>query len=87
MYLRWADDFIEEDRLYLRDFIEKWSERILFGIDADIRPCSMDEYAIQGFLCHARFMLKLGLSDKALQDLSWRTSNSSQRSVFRYAEA
>ena len=76
MYLRWADDFIEEDRIYLRDFIENWSERILFGTDADIRPGNIDEYAVQGFLCHARFMLKLGLSDKALQDVAWRTSNS-----------
>jgi predicted TIM-barrel fold metal-dependent hydrolase len=75
MYLRWADDFIEDDRLLLRDFIEKWSERIVFGTDANFRPGSMDEYAVQGFLCHARFMLKLGLSDKALQDVAWRTTN------------
>ena len=75
MYLRWADEFIEEDRLVLRDFIERWSERILFGTDADIKPGSIDEYAIQGFLCHSRFMLKLGLNDKALQDVAWRTSN------------
>jgi len=75
MYLRWADDFIEEDRIYLRDFIENWSDRILFGTDADIRPGSIDEYAVQGFLCHARFILKLGLSDKALQDVAWRTTN------------
>ena len=75
MYLRWADDFIEEDRLLLRDFIEKWSARIVFGTDADIKPGSIDEYAIQGFLCHARFLLKLGLSDKVLQDVAWRTSN------------
>jgi len=75
MYLRWADDFIEEDRIILRDFIENWSERILFGTDADIRPGSIDEYAIQGYLCHSRFMLKLGLSDKALQDVAWRTTS------------
>jgi len=75
MYLRWADEFIEDDRLVLRDFIEKWSDRIVFGTDADIKPGSIDEYAIQGFLCHARFLLKLGLSDKVLQDVAWRTSN------------
>ena len=75
MYLRWADDFIEEDRIVLRDFVERWSERILFGTDADIKPGSLDEYAIQGFLCHTRFILKLGLTDKALQDVAWRTSN------------
>ena len=74
MYLRWADEMTEEDRLALCSFVEKWSERILFGTDADIKPGSMDEYALQGFLCHARFMLKLGLSDKALQDVAWRTT-------------
>jgi predicted TIM-barrel fold metal-dependent hydrolase len=75
MYLRWADDLIEEDRLVMRDFVEKWSERILFGTDADIRPGNFDEYAVQGYLCHSRFMLKLGLTDKALQDVSWRTTS------------
>jgi len=74
MYLRWADEFIEEDRLKLRDFIEKWSERIMFGTDAMIWPGSVDDYAVQSFLCHARFILKLGLNDKALQDVAWRTA-------------
>ena len=75
MYLRWADEFIEEDRILLRNFIERWSDRILFGTDADIKPGNIDEYAIQSFLCHTRFLLKLGLSDKTLQDVAWRTAN------------
>ena len=74
MYLRWADEFIEADRLLLREFVETWSERIVFGTDAGLSPGSVDEYAVQGFLCHPHFMLKLGLSDKALQDVAWRTS-------------
>jgi predicted TIM-barrel fold metal-dependent hydrolase len=74
MYLRWADDFIESDRVILHDFIEKWSERILFGTDAALAPNSLDAYAVQGFLCHARFILKLGLNDKTLQDVAWRNS-------------
>ena len=74
MYLRWADGFIEEDRLLLRDFMETWSDRFVFGTDADLFPGSIDEYAVQGFLCHARFMLELGLHDQALQDVAWRTS-------------
>jgi len=75
MYLRWADDFVEKDRLYLRDFVERWSERIVFGTDASLFPGnSIDEYAVQGYLCHARFFLKLRLSDKALQDVTWRTA-------------
>ena len=74
MYLRWADDFIEEDRIVLRDFIEHWSKRILFGTDANMQSGYLDEYALQGFLCHTRFMLKLGLNDEALQDVAWRTA-------------
>ena len=74
MYLRWADDFIEEDRKLLCEFVETWSERIIFGTDAGLFPGSIDEYAIQGFLCHERFFLKLGISDKALQDVAWRTA-------------
>jgi len=75
MYLRWADEFIEDDRLLLHDFVEKWSDRILFGTDADIKPSSIDEYAVLGFLCHTRFLLKLGLCDKTLQDVAWRNAN------------
>ena len=75
MYLRWADDFMEADRIVLRDFVEQWSDRIIFGTDADIKPGSLDEYAVQSFLCHARFILKLGLSDDALQNVAWRTAN------------
>ena len=74
MYLRWADEFIEADRLLLREFVETWSERIVFGTDAALFPGNVDEYAIQGYLCHPRFFLKLGLSDNALQDVSWRTA-------------
>jgi predicted TIM-barrel fold metal-dependent hydrolase len=74
MYLRWADRLIEEDRITLRDFVEKWSERILFGTDSGLRPAGSDNMDVQGFLCHARFILALGLNDKALQDVAWRNA-------------
>jgi len=74
MYLRWADRLIEEDRIALKNFVETWSERILFGSDAEIRPGGADRMDIQGFLCHPRFMLALGLNDKALQDVAWRNA-------------
>jgi predicted TIM-barrel fold metal-dependent hydrolase len=74
MYLRWADEFAESDRLYLRDFVETWAERLLFGTDADLFPGGTDEYAVQSFLCHTRFLLKLCLSHKTLQDVAWRNS-------------
>jgi predicted TIM-barrel fold metal-dependent hydrolase len=75
MILRWADDFSPEVRARLCDFIETWSERIIFGSDSSLFPGSIDEYAIQAFLGHARFMLKLWLNDKALQDVAWRTAS------------
>ena len=74
MYLRWADDFSDDTRQLLREFVETWSERILFGSDALLFPGSIDDYAVQSFLCHARFMLKLWINDKALQDVAWRTT-------------
>ena len=74
MYLRYADEFIEEDRLLLRDFVDTWSERIVFGTDTSLGPGTATDYAIETFQCHTRFMLKLGLNDKALQDVAWRTA-------------
>ena len=75
MYLRWADEFIEDDRLLLRNFVERWSDRILFGTDSSLSPdVGVDEYAVQGFLCHPRFMLKLRLSDATLQKVAWRNA-------------
>ena len=74
MYLRYADEFIEEDRLKIRDFFETWSERIVFGTDIFLSPGSTNDYSVETFQCHSRFILKLGLNDKALQDVAWRTA-------------
>jgi predicted TIM-barrel fold metal-dependent hydrolase len=74
MFLRYSDRFIEEDRLLLRDFVETWSERILFATDGSLSPSGMSEYNFLWFLGHTRFMLELGLNDKALQDVAWRTA-------------
>ena len=74
MILRYSDEFIEEDRLLLRDFVETWSERITFGTDGNLSPNSNYSNDIELFTRHTRFMLKLGLSDKALQDVAWRTA-------------
>jgi len=74
MFLRWADQLMEEDRLYLRDFVETWSDRIMFGTDSLIRPEGPDRIDLQGFLCHPRFMLALRLSDRTLQDVAWRNA-------------
>ena len=76
MNLRWADDFSDEVRTLLRDFIEKWSERILFGTDTMLFPSAncIDEYNVQSYLNHPRFMLKLWLNDDALQNVAWRNA-------------
>jgi predicted TIM-barrel fold metal-dependent hydrolase len=74
MTLRWADEFIEKDRLALREFVETWSERIAFGTDLSLSTGGMNEYSMLTFLSHARFILTLRLDDKALQDVAWRTS-------------
>ena len=79
MYLRWADEFIESDRLLLRDFVENWSERILWGTDLSLGSGNVSDSSVETFLCHSRFILKLGLNDKALQDVAWRTAEKALR--------
>lgn len=73
-YLRWADDFIEEDRLILKGFLEKHTGRVLYGTDTMLSPGGVDDYLAQGNLCHARFLLRLGLSCDALQKIAWRNA-------------
>ena len=68
--LRWADDLYECDRTVLRQFFLKYSERILFGTDGSIMPCALDAYAVEAFLCHARFIRQLRLPDRVLQLLA-----------------
>ena len=74
MNLRWADDFSDEVRTLLRNFIEKWSERILFGTDSVLFPGAIDEMNIQSYLNHPRFFLKMWLNDDALQNVAWRNA-------------
>ncbi len=70
-YLRWADDFAEEDRAAYNAFVTRYADRLLFGTDADLRPAGPDEYDVQGFLCHARFISKLRLDCDTLQKVAW----------------
>lgn len=69
-FVRWADVLYDSDREILRNFALKYSDRILFGSDAGLAPGHIDEYLVQGFLCHARCILQLRLPDPALQRIS-----------------
>jgi predicted TIM-barrel fold metal-dependent hydrolase len=73
-YLRWADTLYEEDRKVLWEFFMKYRERILFGSDSGVSPNKIDEYLIQGFLCHARFINQLRLPYDVLQLVSHENS-------------
>lgn len=66
-YLRWADSLDEEDRKIYLEFITKYKDRILFGSDSGVAPDKIDEYLVQGYLCHARFISKLRLPYDVLQ--------------------
>jgi len=65
-FLRWADSLCDSDRNILRSFFIKYSGRILFGTDLGLGG-RVDDYLMQCFLCHARFMLNLRMPDKELQ--------------------
>jgi len=69
-FVRWADVLYDEDREFLRRFVLRFEDRILFGSDAPLAPGAIDEYLVQGFLCHARCILQLRLPDEALQRVS-----------------
>lgn len=69
-FVRWADQLYERDRERLREFTLKYSDRILFGTDAGLKPGGIDEYLVQGFLCHARCVSQLRLPDDVLQKVS-----------------
>lgn len=73
-YLRWADSLYEEDRKILWEFFMKYSKRILFGTDSGVAPGKIDEYLLQGFLCHARFINQLRLPYDVLQLVSHENS-------------
>lgn len=73
-YLRWSDLLYEDDRKILWDFFIKYSDRILFGTDSSVAPDEIDEYLIQGFLCHARFINQLRLPHDVLQLAAYKNS-------------
>lgn len=69
-YLRWADSMLEEERQIYRDFITSYQDRILFGTDSGLNCGAIDEYLVQSFLCHARFINHLRLPHEVLQKVA-----------------
>lgn len=69
-YCRWADTIAPEDRETLNRFFRRWPDRVLFGSDSGLGADNIDEYLYQGFLCHARFFLQLGLPHEVLQKIA-----------------
>lgn len=69
-YLRWADRMFDEERHIYRDFIRTYEDRILFGTDSALNFGGVDEYLVQSFLCHARFINHLRLPDQTLQKVA-----------------
>jgi hypothetical protein len=64
----------EEDRIILWDFFKKYRDRIVFGTDSGVAPDKIDEYLIQGFLCHARFISQLRLPFDVLQEVAYKNA-------------
>jgi|LSQX01.1.fsa_nt_gb predicted TIM-barrel fold metal-dependent hydrolase len=73
-FLRWADQLYPEDRETYLEFFRRYKDRILFGSDASLAPGQVDNYLIQSFLGHARFVLQLQLPDDILQAVAWQNA-------------
>jgi predicted TIM-barrel fold metal-dependent hydrolase len=69
-FVRWADVLYEHDRQVLRDFVLRYPDRILLGSDAPLAPGAIDEYLVQGFLCHTRCINQLRLPYDVLQKVA-----------------
>ncbi len=73
-FVRWADTIYEEDRKLLRDFVERYPERVLFGTDAQLKVGGIDQYLVQGFLGHARCINQLRLTNETLQKVAYQNA-------------
>lgn len=69
-FLRWCDNLYPEDRAVLQAFFNRHQDRVLFGTDSSLAAGRTDAYQVQSFLCHARLIHQLRLSDKVLQKIA-----------------
>ena len=65
--IRPGDEMYEQDRCKLNAFFTKWHDRMLFGTDVMLEPGRIDEYLLQHFVNHVRFIHQLRLADDTLQ--------------------
>lgn len=73
-YMRWCDTIYEEDREVYYDFFTKYSDRLLFGTDTDLKPDAISQYQFEAFKCHLRFIHQLRLPDEHLQNVCWKNT-------------
>lgn len=73
-YMRWCDTIYEEDREVYYDFFMKYSDRLLFGTDTDLKPDTVNHYQVEAFKCHLRFIHQLRLPDNELQNICWKNA-------------
>lgn len=70
-FLKPDDCFHEPDREYIRDFLTRYGDRILFATDVYYRnPKDLPWKLKEEYLGHIRFIKKLNLPDGALQAIS-----------------
>jgi predicted TIM-barrel fold metal-dependent hydrolase len=65
--VRHGDQMYEQDRRKLNAFFCKWQDRLLFGTDVCLETGCVDEYLLQHFVNHVRFIHQLQLPDAPLQ--------------------
>jgi len=74
-YLRPFDHLYPEDKEILRNFFLDYEDRLLFGTDAPLAPgAAEDDYFVQGFLCHPRFISQLTLPHETLQKVAHKNA-------------
>lgn len=73
-FVRWGDVIYEEDRKILYEFFVKYKDRILFGSDTGLSTELVDEYSIQAFLGHIRFIRQLRLPYEVLQNIAYKNA-------------
>jgi len=64
------DQMYESDRNKLSQIFCRWADRILFGTDVIFQPGHVDEYLLQHFLNHVRFIRQLRLPYEPLQAIT-----------------
>lgn len=68
--VRWCDTLYPQDADTLREFFMDFPDRIMFGTDSNIRIGQPDQYAVESFLAHVRFLHQLHLPQNILRKVA-----------------